>query len=527
MTPVNDPPETANTAGSGPEDTPIILTLTGSDIDGTVQSFTITELPLHGQLKIGSTVLVVGSVVTATGNTATVTFVPDANWNGSTTFKYASKDNVGLSDATPATGTITITPVNDLPDAINDSGATLEDTPINFTVAQLLANDTDPDGNTLTVTSVQSAVNGTVTLINGVAKFTPTANYNGPASFTYSISDGNGGVDTATVNITVTPVNDPPDAINDSGVTQRNQAITFTKALLLSNDTDPENDPLNILSVQSAVNGTVSYVNGVATFTPTNGFVGAASFTYTISDGNGGTDTATVNIQVLPPAPGVGTPGFWGNNGAVYWDGQVDPAGTKHSPTHANFPAAELTYVVDANADGTKDNNQSLLIGDFNKNGLTDAGEHTIAIGLKDALSLVKGGATSDPLVKVGRDLVTTWLNYLAGNPEGTVAQVNSPAWFVQEAVDWLAELVGTTKTLSGGIATYNVMSNGNFLNPDPNSAITAAWQSGINLDGVAGIVATGKDVLAGEILHTTLDYFNNTGMIGSTIWAQDRDAIG
>ena len=84
--------------------------------------------------------------------------------------------------------------------AVNDSvGSTNEDTPFTLSLSSLLGNDTDVDGDTLTLTSVHGAVNGTVSLVNGSVVFTPTLNYNGPASFTYTISDGKGGTDTATV----------------------------------------------------------------------------------------------------------------------------------------------------------------------------------------------------------------------------------------------------------------------------------------------------------------------------------------
>ncbi|HEX7944921.1 MAG TPA: Ig-like domain-containing protein, partial [Phenylobacterium sp.] len=296
------PPTTKDVTVTGAEDIKIGVPLSGADLDGSVVDFrVVTTLPAHGTLVDGNGVpITVGQMIPASGNGATIYFIPDHDWNGTTTFLYASVDNAGLDDKTPATATIVITPVNDPPDAVNDSGTTPEDTPISFTTAQLLANDTDPENDTLTVTSVQGAQHGTVTFVGGVAKFTPDANYNGPASFTYTISDGHGGVDTATVNINVTPVNDPPDAVNDAGTTAEDTPIAFTAATLLGNDTDPDGDTLTITSVQDPVHGTVNFVGGVATFTPEANYSGPASFTYSISDGHGGVDTATVNITVTP-----------------------------------------------------------------------------------------------------------------------------------------------------------------------------------------------------------------------------------
>ncbi|MEO6146687.1 MAG: copper resistance protein B, partial [Sulfuriferula sp.] len=101
-----------------------------------------------------------------------------------------------------ATVNLTVNAVNDPPVAVNDTASTNEDAAFVVAASTLLANDTDVDGDTLTVTSVQGAVNGTVSLAGGNVTFTPNANYNGPASFTYTVSDGQGGTSTATVNLT-------------------------------------------------------------------------------------------------------------------------------------------------------------------------------------------------------------------------------------------------------------------------------------------------------------------------------------
>jgi hypothetical protein len=265
------------------------------------------------------------------------------------------------------------------------------------------------------------------------------------------------------------------------------------------------------------------------TFTPTANYTGAASFTYTISDGHGGTDTATVDIDVKAASapgdiagPGVRTQGFWANNGAVYWDGEVDASGVKHAPQYATFPTGELTYKVDSNCDGVTDSNKFLLIGDFNKDGLTDNGEHTILLSLSDAKALLTSGG-SDARIALGRDLVTAWLNYLEGNPEGSTANAASPAWFVEEAVDWLSKTAGTTHTLAHGVVDTGAMSGGVFTGAAISTS-SAAWTAGFNLDGVYGVQSGGIDIAAGATLHETLDYFNNTGKIGSTIWANDAD---
>ncbi|MEY4139691.1 MAG: hypothetical protein RLZZ371_1873, partial [Pseudomonadota bacterium] len=113
---VNLAPDTAPSSGSGAEDSEgITVSLSGSDADGSVASFTISSLPLNGTLYLNGVALAVGDSVPATGNGAAVIFVPAANWNGDTSFTYAALDNDGLPDATPATANITVTPVNDPP----------------------------------------------------------------------------------------------------------------------------------------------------------------------------------------------------------------------------------------------------------------------------------------------------------------------------------------------------------------------------------------------------------------------------
>ena len=127
---------------------------------------------------------------------------------------------------------LTVTPVNDDPTAVNDSLSTAEDTALVINVAtDLLANDGDLDGDPLSITSFTQPTNGVlVDNGNGTFTYTPTGNYAGPDSFTYTISDGQGGSDTATVAITVTLQNDDPTAVNDSLSTAEDTALVINVA---------------------------------------------------------------------------------------------------------------------------------------------------------------------------------------------------------------------------------------------------------------------------------------------------------
>ena len=181
-----------------------------------------------------------------------------------------------------------------------------EDNVLTIAPSSLLANDSDVDGDTLSVLSVGNATQGTVSLnASGNIICTPRANYSGPASFEYTISDGHGGTDVAKVAIFVSPVNDAPVASSDAFVTGRNAALSLSTSTLLGNDVDVDGDILSVTSVSGASNGTVSLSGSTVTFTPTNNFSGVAGFNYTVSDGNGG--TSTTNVEVI-----VGTNGHTG-----------------------------------------------------------------------------------------------------------------------------------------------------------------------------------------------------------------------
>ena len=252
---------------------------------------------LANDIDVDGDVLVVDSIGSAAHGTASliggvVSYQPNLNYHGSDNFTYTISDGHGGSDT--ATVYITVTSVNDKPDAVDDNKTLAEDDPA--TIIDVLANDTDTDGDTLVVDSIGSAVHGTASLIGGVVSYQPNLNYHGSDSFTYTISDGHGGTDTATVHITVTSVNDKPDAVDDNMTLAEDDPATIID--VLANDTDVDGDTLVVIGVGTAGYGTTSLVGGVVSYQPDPNYHGAESFTYTISDGHGGTDTATVYITV-------------------------------------------------------------------------------------------------------------------------------------------------------------------------------------------------------------------------------------
>lgn len=190
--------------------------------------------------------------------------------------------------------------LNQPPVALDDTATTNEDTPVTISAAALLANDSDPEGDVFSVISVANALGGTVALdANGDVLFTPEADFNGAASFDYTVSDGNT-ASTANVVVTVNPVNDAPVAGDDSLSAEKNTPFTIPAADLLANDADVDGDALAITGVTGALNASATLdANGDIQFTPDPDFVGPASFQYTLADGNGGTATAIVSVDVL------------------------------------------------------------------------------------------------------------------------------------------------------------------------------------------------------------------------------------
>ncbi|RFC68498.1 MULTISPECIES: DUF4082 domain-containing protein [Mesorhizobium] len=248
---------------------------------------------------------------------------------------------------------------NSAPVATNDTGySTTFNTALAVGAAALLANDTDVDGDVLSITGVDQAVNGTVSYntTTKIVTFTPTTGYSGAASFRYTVSDGKGGTAMATVSLTVnTPTNTAPTANNDSGYTTiQNTALTLAASTLLANDNDPDGDVLSITGADLAVNGTVAYnsTTKAVTFTPTTGYTGAASFRYSISDGRGGTSSATVSFSVAAPAQTVSLL----NNGTPSQPSVNDPSGVELGMRFTVSAAGTITgikYYKGVNDTGT------------------------------------------------------------------------------------------------------------------------------------------------------------------------------
>lgn len=310
LTGTNDAPVANAATVSGNEDqaTRVPVSLSGSDVDGTITGFTIGSLPDHGTLYSsanGGVALQVGDLVTGP-----VYFAPAKDWNGSTTFVYSAVDNNGATSASAATATINVAAVNDRPFGLNDSVTLNEDTTV---TGNVLGNDRDVDGDSLAVTRfsltnmpfVSAAAGGTLNLgvgsltiqANGDYSFKPGANYNGPVpSFTYTLSDGKL-TDTATLRFEIEPVNDAP--VNSAPAAQKlsedgsKTFSLFTGNSIAVGDVD-----------SSSLITTLAVEHGALTLGPITGgvtFSGNGTGSITLS----GSQTAiNVALQGLRYAPG-------------------------------------------------------------------------------------------------------------------------------------------------------------------------------------------------------------------------------
>jgi len=227
-----------------------------------------------------------------------VDYTPAADFNGTETITYTVSDGA-LTDQ--GTFTITVSAVNDAPVAVANILTVDEDAALTST--DVIANDTDVDGDTLSLTAVSTDGTGTVA-VNGLkVDYTPAADFNGTETITYTVSDG-ALTTTGTFTITVTAVNDAPLAVANILTVDEDAALTSTD--VIANDTDVDGDTLSLTAVSTDGTGTVAVnADGVSVdYTPAADFNGTETITYTVSDGAlTTTGTFTITVTAVNDAP--------------------------------------------------------------------------------------------------------------------------------------------------------------------------------------------------------------------------------
>ncbi|HAV1352866.1 TPA: tandem-95 repeat protein, partial [Vibrio parahaemolyticus] len=222
----------------------------------------------------------------------TWTFTPQIDDDTEVSFTFDIIDDEDL--VVSGSANLDILPINDAPNAENDVITTEEDTAVTIDV---LVNDSDVEGDALSIQSASvPSEQGSVDIVDGKLVFTPAENFNGEATITYIVTDGDL-TDEAKVTVTVTPVNDSPVAVDDTVSTQEDTVVTID---VLPNDSDVDGDKLSIQSASvPEAQGKVEIVEGKLVFTPAENFNGDAEITYTVTDGQL-TDEAKVTVTVNP-----------------------------------------------------------------------------------------------------------------------------------------------------------------------------------------------------------------------------------
>lgn len=271
----NDSPSAENKTAETDEDKPVEIVLSGSDPDDDPLTFRIVDNPQNGQLAV---------------NLPNVTYTPKADFNGADSFTYVSND--GTSDSPSATVNITIMAVNDPPIADNASVEANEDS---FAIIALTGR--DPEGNPITYSIIDYPQKGKLTGTIPNVIYTPDADYNGTDKFTFKVNDGLLDSQTATITITVKPVNDKPVADSISVTTKED---TFIRITLTAKDIDAQIQTLGYEIVDRPKNGVLSATPPFIIYTPNKDYYGSDSFTFTARDSFEKSDPATVTITIEP-----------------------------------------------------------------------------------------------------------------------------------------------------------------------------------------------------------------------------------
>lgn len=292
---VNDIPVADDDQYSTNEDVPLSVSAAGvldndADNDGDGLSAVLVDDVSHGTLSLN-------------GNGG-FAYTPSPQFHGADSFTYRAND--GTANSNIATVRITVNSVNDVPFAVDDIYNTKEDVTLTVSAPGVLENDSDNDGDDLDAVLVNGIPSATGTLSlnqNGAFSYAPEPDYNGTVSFTYKATDGSASSYNAIVSITVTAVNDKPEANNDIYAVALNDTLTVGVSQgVLANDVDVDGDGLTVSLTDPPDYGTLTLdTDGAFTYVPKADTAGDFTFSYEVSDNAQGTpllDTATVTVRV-------------------------------------------------------------------------------------------------------------------------------------------------------------------------------------------------------------------------------------
>jgi len=509
----NDPPTAAAQTVGVDEGTSVSITLAGNDSNGDALTYAIANNPSQGSVSLS-------------GNTATYT--PNANYSGADSFTFTVNDGNATSAA--ATVTITVTAVNDAPTASTQSANVDEDGSIQITLAG-----NDLEDSALTYAIVAQSANGSLSLSESTATYTPNADYNGSDSFTFTVSDGQLTSSAATVSITVTGVNDAPSftkgsdqTVNEDagaqsvsvwttgiseGPSESGQTLTF----LVTNSNNA------LFSVQPSIDAT-----GTLTYTPAADASGVATMTVKLQDNggtaNGGVDTSAEQTFTLTVTGVNDAPSFTkgsdqtvnedaGAQSVSGWATALSPGPSESGQTltftvtnsnsglFSNQPSIDatgtLTYTPAADVSGVATVSVQLQDNGGTANGGVDtSAEQTFTLtvnGVNDAPSFTKG---ADQMVagNAGAQTVSGWATNISTGPADEsdqtltfiVTNSNSGLFRTQPSVD------------ASGNLTYHTYSP--TVDTDRSATVT------VQLKDDGGTANGGVDTSAEQTFTITVD---------------------
>ncbi|EJI1275240.1 tandem-95 repeat protein, partial [Vibrio parahaemolyticus] len=415
----------------------------------------------------------------------TWTFTPQIDDDTEVSFTFDIIDDE--DQVVSGSANLDILPINDAPNAENDVITTEEDTAVTIDV---LVNDSDVEGDALSIQSASvPSEQGSVDIVDGKLVFTPAENFNGEATITYIVTDGDL-TDEAKVTVTVTPVNDSPVAVDDTTSIQEDTAVTID---VLPNDTDVDGDKLSIQSASvPEAQGKVEIVDGKLVFTPAENFNGDAEIAYIVTDGQL-TDEAKVTVTVNPvdDAPTIKVDAVESiTEDAVNTDTVVATLTVRDTDT----PEDQLTVSLENNSNG-----YFVLVGDEVK--LTQAGVDAVnndELNLKD---LTISASVSDGVNPTANDSDSLVVNRVNDAP--TVENAIADQVLSEDFASYTIDLNDAFKD-SDSALNFSVSGNSNVLVSIENGIATITPTADWN--GSETLTFTATDP-SGESVNQTVDF--------------------